>query len=379
MNYDSLFTPDQSKPVSSGPEDPYPYLLIDGGGLATTAWAAHKSAETAAERVSAGIYVAITTMASLSRLIAPGGKLIVAWDGTDNRAWRRGHHPWYKHGRGTVINRAEVRVIVSAVDDLIKAMGGATVKVDGREADDVVATLARRIDEEKNSSCLVFSDDRDYVQLVNANIHLARRSLQGVVMTPEVCEILGASYGIDYLFIKAMAGDPGDNIRGLPGIGEVKAQKVVDAIPEFIEVASGDPNGMEWDRLDTTTLNAMIRAGERLAWPGREIDREWAVAWAAERGMDIHPDIVSSDKDALDAVVYETALMYSLVELDRHMELPKFSFPPVNLEAIPGILRRLGMHNETDLMSSIYAIANMRNPDATPPRTSAVRAGGGVR
>jgi 5'-3' exonuclease len=375
----SDFAPDPSKPMAGRPHDPYPWLLIDGGGLATTAWSTHRGLDRAEDRIKATFYVFVTSMASLSRLVSDSARIIVAWDGRDNRAWRRGLHPWYKHGRGTVINREEVRAAIEGLDELIWAMGGACLTVDGREADDVVATLSRVISDEKEEMCLIFSDDKDYVQLVDDRVHLARRSLQGVILSPEQCELMGTPYGLDYLHIKAMMGDPGDNIKGLPGIGEVKAADIAMSIPDAMDVARTDPELIEWDRAKESTVRAFVRAGRKLVWPPAEEDRAFALEVRARRGLEPHPEMEVDEGECLRAAAIEAVRMLDLVQLDDKMDLPKFSFPQVNLERIPKVLRKLGLEREDDLVSSIYTLARMRNPEAIPPRTSAVRAGEAVR
>lgn len=373
------FAPDPTKPMAGPPQEPYPYLLIDGGGLATTAWATHKILDRAEDRVRATVYVCVTILASLSRLVHPGAKIIVAWDGKDNRKWRRAYHPWYKHGRGSVINREEVRAAITGVSELLGAIGAACLTVDGREADDVVATLARIISDEKEKPCLIFSDDKDYVQLVDDRIHVCRRSLQGVILSPEQCELLNYPYGLDYLHIKAMMGDPGDNIRGLPGIGEVAATRVAMDIPDAMDLGRSDPDLVEWDRTNEKTVKAFVRSGRKLCWPPVEEDRDFALAWRERHGLPPHPILEVDEAEALKTAMTEAVRMLDLVQLDVNMELPEFVFPKVALERLPGILKRLDLQNEHDLVSSLYTLANMRNPEATPPRTSSMRAGAGIR
>lgn len=378
MDVESLFAPDPTKLAASQKLEPYKWLIIDGGGMATTAWSTHRDLERASSRIKATVYVFVTTLASLSRLVDPQARIIVAWDGKDNRAWRRGNHPWYKHGRGSVINRQEIAIAVEKLTELITAIGGAVLQIAGREADDVVATLTRIIAEDKGETSLIFSDDKDYVQLVSDRIHLCRRSMQGVIMTPEICEIHGVPWGLTYLNMKAVIGDSGDNVKGLHGIGEVKAAALVDAIPDFLDTARMDPELIAWDRLPDATRRAFVRAGRRLVWPPPEDDRDAMLAFRGSHGLPPHPDLDVSEEDCLKAAAVEAVKMLDLVELDSNMELPKFSFPPVNLERIPTILASLNLEHEYDLVTSIYNLARMRNPDALPPRSSAIRAGGAL-
>jgi 5'-3' exonuclease len=379
MNVDNLFDPDSSKPSAGAPVEPYKWLIIDGGGLAVTAWATHKNLDRPEDRVKAAVYVFVTCIASLSRLISNEAKIIVVWDGADNRKWRRGRHPWYKHGRGSVINRNEVRAAITKLHELMMCIGVAEVKVDGREADDLVATIANEIDSAINAPVLIFSDDKDYIQLIDANIHLCRRSLQGIIMTPEQCELMGIPFGIDYLHIKALMGDPGDNIRGLDGIGEKKATDLINALPDFMETALMDPELIDWSSVGDKLKRAFYRAGRNLVWPPVMDDPAFGAKIAAKRGIKKPEEVDVDEAAALKAAAQVAVKCLDLVELDRAAEHPSIVFPEINVERIPVVLRSLDMQDETDLLSSLYSIARMRSRNGATPRTSAVRAGMSIR
>jgi 5'-3' exonuclease len=374
---DDLFAPDPSQPMADEALPQYRWLVVDGGGLATTAWSTHRDLESPELRVRATVYVFVTCIASLSRLVEPGARICVAWDGRDNRKWRRGLHPWYKHGRGSVINRDEVRAAISMVDQLMTTIGAATIIIDGREADDVVATLVTRIVDEGSGPVLVFSDDKDYIQLIDTDIHLCRRSLQGVVLTPNQCAMAGVPYGAKYLAQKAMMGDSGDNIKGLPGIGEQKALSLLEAIPNALDLARSDPDALDWSTVPKNTRNAFIRAGAKLLYPSAIQDPEFAAAVAARRGIEV-PEFEHDEFEALEAAMAEAVRCFDLVELDRAMAIGEPQFPQPNLERIPAMMRKLGLQNEGDLLSSLYALAGLRSEEQVP-RSPATRAGAAVR
>lgn len=378
VNPIDLFSPDPDRPVAGAPVEPYKWLIIDGGGLAVTSWATHRDLDYAEDRVRAAIYVFVVCLSSLSRLTHDQCRVVVCWDGRDNRRWRRGYHPWYKHGRGSVIDRVEVRVVIDELEGLLSAMGVATVKMDGCEADDVVATIARDV-ADANETCLIFSNDKDYLQLIDDHIHLMRRSLQGVILTPGQCELLGVDYGERYLHIKALSGDSGDNIRGLRGIGVKKAQQALDVIPDLLETCKEEPNLVDWESMPRNLYRAFVRAGRQLVSPlpvkksAKFIEKfceRHGIMMPATRDV---PDLTSLRHAGLEAV-----WSLRMVEMDDRMEHPPLKFPRVDIEKIPFLLRKLDLHDETDLLSSIYALARMRNPDAVPPRAPASRAGSAV-
>lgn len=377
FNTMDLFSPDPNKPVAGAPPKPYKWLIIDGGGLAVTAWSTHRDLERAEDRVRAGIYVFVCCLASLAKLTDERCKVVVCWDGKDNRAFRRGMHPWYKHGRGSVINRVEIRVIMKELDTLLQCMGIAQAQIPACEADDVVATIAREVADE-NETCLIFSDDKDYLQLVDDHIHLMRRSMQGIIMTPDQCRLMGITFGERYLHVKAIMGDPGDNIKGLIGVGERKAEGALDDIPELMEVACESPDLVPWENLSKNTYRAFVRAGRKLVCPLNPKDMTFAKQFAEERGLYQPSAIDLPDAVCLRHAGLEIVRCLRLVEMDDCMDYGELTFPDINVQAIPKALKRLDLQDEDDLMSSIYALARLRNPDLVQPRTATVRAGGSM-
>jgi DNA polymerase I len=112
---------------------------------------------------------------------------------------------------------------------IVEAFGYRNLEFEGWEADDVIATLATRADEE-GIKTVVVSTDRDAFQLVTDNVVLMMtpRGVADVnVYTPDRVE---ARYGIrpdqipDFIGLK---GDTSDNIPGVPGIGDKTAGQLV--------------------------------------------------------------------------------------------------------------------------------------------------------
>jgi DNA polymerase I len=112
---------------------------------------------------------------------------------------------------------------------IVEAFGYRNLEFQGWEADDVIATLATRADEE-GIRTVVVSTDRDAFQLVSDNVVLMMtpRGVADVnVYTPDRVE---ARYGIrpdqipDFIGLK---GDTSDNIPGVPGIGDKTAGQLI--------------------------------------------------------------------------------------------------------------------------------------------------------
>lgn len=110
------------------------------------------------------------------------------------------------------------------IRNLLAAMRIPVIEQASYEADDVIATLARRW-AAKGYQVTIVSADKDLYQLVSPRIQLLDTMKDKRVDEGEVCRRFGAvEHVVD---IQALAGDSADNIPGVPGIGEKTALQLV--------------------------------------------------------------------------------------------------------------------------------------------------------
>jgi len=107
--------------------------------------------------------------------------------------------------------------------ELFKKFGITVLEAPGFEADDLIATLAKRYAKEKDLQIIILTGDLDTLQLVDGKKTVVMVLKKGVSETitydkKAVEERYGLSpeQMVDY---KALVGDPSDNIKGVPGIG----------------------------------------------------------------------------------------------------------------------------------------------------------------
>ncbi len=118
---------------------------------------------------------------------------------------------------------AELKAQLAPLKELIEAMGIPVVVEEGVEADDVIATLARRAAAE-GFDVVVATSDKDLAQLVDDHIILdntmsdTRLDVAGV----EAKFGVGPERIVDFL---ALVGDSSDNVPGIPGVGPKTAAK----------------------------------------------------------------------------------------------------------------------------------------------------------
>ena len=218
-------------------------FLIDGNSLAYRAFfALPESIATADGRPTNAIYGFASMMAKILIDYSPKA-VIVAWD----KGWS---------GREKVF--AEYKAQRKSRPDLLKeqwphlaplaeAFGFRNVEVEGFEADDVIATLARRASE-SGIPVMIVSGDRDVYQLVRDGVRVMTTS-RGVTDTrvydaEGVVERYGVSPELVTDFI-GLKGDTSDNIPGVPGIGDKTAAQLLqqfgslDGVLESVDQISG--------------------------------------------------------------------------------------------------------------------------------------------
>jgi DNA polymerase-1 len=128
---------------------------------------------------------------------------------------------------------------VPLVEEFLNALGIPCLKVDGFEADDIIATLAEKCRSE-NRQCYILSSDKDLLQLVGNGIYELRptkinRSETGPTSSGPTWSIVGSDevkteWGVEpakVLDLLSLTGDNSDNIPGVKGIGEKTAVKLM--------------------------------------------------------------------------------------------------------------------------------------------------------
>ena len=152
--------------------------------------------------------------------------LFVSFD-TGKKTFRHQEMETYKAQRKPIDEDLKLQLPVAR--DLLKAMGVFYYELEGYEGDDLAGTIAR-IGSDANLEVQVYTSDKDYLQLINPNItiNMIKKGLTDIHIMNE--ETLKEEMGItpdqirDY---KGLMGDPSDNIKGIPGVGEKTALKLI--------------------------------------------------------------------------------------------------------------------------------------------------------
>lgn len=124
----------------------------------------------------------------------------------------------------------DIRAAVPDIKRMIKAFNIPVVEKDGYEADDVIGALARQA-EQAGYEVYMVTPDKDYGQLVSANIKIYKPPYQGgkaeILGPEEVCAKWGINEVSQVIDVLGLMGDAVDNIPGIPGVGEKTAAKLL--------------------------------------------------------------------------------------------------------------------------------------------------------
>ncbi|MBE0597868.1 MAG: ribonuclease HI [Desulfuromonadales bacterium] len=205
--------------------------LLDGSGYIYRAYHGIRELSTASGLPTNAIYGFTTLLLKLLREERPA-QLVVIFDPPRGETFRSQLYPNYKANRTAMPD--DLAAQIPYIKQMVRALNIATLEVPGFEADDVIATVARRCAAE-GMEVTVVTGDKDLMQIVGVGIGLLdtlKDKRSGVaeveqrfgVVPERVTDILG------------LAGDASDNIPGVPGIGEKTAAELVQRFGPLEEV-----------------------------------------------------------------------------------------------------------------------------------------------
>lgn len=209
-------------------------LLVDGTNLLMRAVFAARSRSgtsgVAAPMMSssgentAALVIFMGMLTTYVREVQPD-RILVAFD-SDEKSWRTAYLPEYKASRGEK-DRSDVPL--DQVREFLDLLGISHCSQDGFEADDMVAAAAMKCWDE-DDVVVVLSGDKDLMQLLQDDLTIQIRpgNAKGEVWDAQrlTQEIVPPA---KYAAFLALAGDVGDGIAGVRGIGKIKAVQILSA------------------------------------------------------------------------------------------------------------------------------------------------------
>tara|TARA_A100001037_G_scaffold54428_1_gene46712 strand:- start:3926 stop:6385 length:2460 start_codon:yes stop_codon:yes gene_type:complete len=195
----------------------------------------------------------IRTLESLNKKYQPE-TIIVALD-SKIPTWRKEEYPEYKAGR-----QETPEILLEQInyfETFLKEMEVDCFECPGHEADDVLASLAKIL-LKKNIDPIIVSNDKDLLQTIEKGVSILKsgRSISQIKLVTK--NSFFEEYGFDSKKIpdfKGLVGDSSDNLKGVRGIGEKTAKKLLrkydslNGIYQNInEITGSQKNKLEMDK-----------------------------------------------------------------------------------------------------------------------------------
>jgi DNA polymerase I len=210
-------------------------LLLDGHSLAFRAFfALPDTLVTSSGQVTNAVYGFTAMLIKLLADERPQGVVVCFDKGAPQ--FRLDVYADYKAGRAATpdLFKQQLPLIREVLDSLRIPM----VELEGYEADDLLATLAKHAREE-GFEVIVVTGDRDIIQLVRDGVVviMTRRGISDVIRydSPTVLERYGVTpeQWIDFVALK---GESADNLPGVPGVGDKTAAQLINKYGDIEQV-----------------------------------------------------------------------------------------------------------------------------------------------
>ncbi len=220
-------------------------LLIDANALIHRAWHALPPMTNSQGELVNAVYGFTSVLINILNQQRPD-VLGVCWD-TAAPTFRHVAREDYKAHREKQPD--EFYNQIPRAEQVVEVLGGTNVSLDGFEADDLLGTLAVKL-EKQGYQVMILTGDKDAWQLISEYISVIafkKGVSETITYTPDaLVQITGLRPDqiIDY---KAMRGDPSDNLPGIQGIGEKTATDLLvkfDNLKQILKAAHDPESGL---------------------------------------------------------------------------------------------------------------------------------------
>lgn len=234
------------------------YLLIDGNSIGHAA--NNGTTLTVGQQEVQAIYGFARSLRMLMGVYSAGGTPIVLWDGA---SWRKLRFPDYKENREKADTANERKVLAAklsfkkqsrAIETMIRLLGIDQLRAGNMEADDLAGILTDRYTA-RGDKVLLVSGDKDWIQLVGPNCSWFDPINDRKVTTKNFKEKTGVDTAAQFVEMKALMGDSGDNVPGVGGIGDKGAVEFLTTYGSFANFSNMVLDGS----LDPKTLHKKYR------------------------------------------------------------------------------------------------------------------------
>ena len=207
------------------------FLIVDGHSIAHRSFHAVTAKLTASDGTPTAMMTGFFNMLfRVQDIIKPDCNIIV-FD-AHGKTFRHDLLSTYKADRKPLDN--DLKIQLPLLQELLKYLGCNVIIREGVEADDVVASISKLV-HASGYTAVILSSDKDLFQLLDSGVTMIRPVKNG---------LSGAEFYDTNAFVKefgfmpssmsdylAIVGDAADNVKGIAGIGEKGAKKLLSEYP----------------------------------------------------------------------------------------------------------------------------------------------------
>jgi DNA polymerase I len=311
-------------------------FLIDGPSLVYRAFFALPESIATSTGVPTNAIFGFASM--LVKIVTEHGvcPTVVAWDaGTSGRSELFSEYKSQRRSRPDLLKQQW-----PAMEPLVEAFGYSNVRVEGYEADDVIASLAERaLAADPPVPVMIVTGDRDVFQLIDERGLIKVMATSRGITDTKIYDRQAVidRYGIAPELIPdfyGLKGDTSDNIPGVPGIGDKTASDLLqrfgslEQVLEHVEDISGAKRKQNLlEHADDA------RVSKQLATVQRDVEVDFDVAAEATR---------EPDRSRVRAVFREYELRDPLRRLEEALGDPQVAAPAPPAEVKLGARVRAG-------------------------------------
>ncbi|MGC8778400.1 MAG: 5'-3' exonuclease, partial [Candidatus Caldatribacteriaceae bacterium] len=201
-----------------------PVILLDGSSLAYRAFYALPRLQTSRGRPTGATLGFLNMLLRLLDAYQPF--TVVATFDHPQKTFRHEIYKEYKAKRKPMPD--EMKPQLGDTKELLSAMDFLVLEKAGFEGDDLIGSVVAQL--KNRHSLIIVTNDLDLLQLLDKETILLQ-PVRGVAQLKKIdMETLRSEWGIlpqQVVDVFALAGDPSDNIQGVPGIGEKTALKLI--------------------------------------------------------------------------------------------------------------------------------------------------------
>jgi DNA polymerase I len=198
-------------------------ILLDVHAILHRAYHALPDFATSSGQPTGALYGVCTMLIKIISDLKPD--YIIACYDLPEKTYRHEAYADYKAGRGKSDDELISQIIKS--NEIFDAFSIPIYSASGFEADDILGTIVKETEKDKDLEIIIASGDMDTLQLVDkkkVQVFTLKKGINDTILYDEQAVLDRYGFGPDLIpDYKGLRGDPSDNIIGIKGIGEKTA------------------------------------------------------------------------------------------------------------------------------------------------------------